>query len=146
MTQPTDSYIDPTQKEILIVDVIKKQLIRILIIYLLVTNVFIFLRMLLRLLGADPANMFAGFIFMVSGLFLLPFYGIFPQYREEIVAGKMYADVSAFVALFCSNVLVCLAMCLIFVLTRIVKTRKQANETVERSKPVDTTIAEESVD
>lgn len=141
-----NSYIDPTQKEILVVDVLKKQLIRALIIYLLVTNVFIFLRMVLRLFGADPENAFAGFIFIVSGFFLIPFFGMFSQSQDTIIAGDPEVDVSAFIALFCSNILVFLAMSVIYVATRMIKTRKQAKETVERSKPVDTTVAEESVD
>jgi YggT family protein len=141
-----EKHIDPAQKELLVVDVLKRQLIRILIIYLLVTNVFIFLRMLLRLFGADPENLFAGFIFLVSGFFLLPFFGIFPQYNEDIIAGDMFVDVPAFIALFCSNVLVILAICIIYVAARMVKTKKQARETLEKSKTVDATEAETAVE
>jgi hypothetical protein len=142
----TNTYVNPAQKEMLVIDVIKKQLIRVLVIYLLVTNVFIFLRMVLRLLGADPQNIFAGFIFLVSGFFLLPFYGIFPQYRDEIIAEKISVDISAFIGLFCLNILVLLAMSIIYVSTRMIKTRKKTEETVEKSKTVDTTVAEQSVD
>src|SRR5205823_1646645 len=132
-----NTYINPAQKEILVVDVLKRQLLRLLVMYLLVSNVFIFLRMVLRMFGADPQNFFAGFIFIISGFFLLPFYGIFPQYRDEIAAGQHYMDVSAFIALFCSNILVFLVMSIIYIFTRMVKTRKQARETIEKSKPVD---------
>ena len=102
--------------------------------------------MLLRLFGADPNNLFAGFIFLVSGFFLLPFLGIFPQYRNDIVAGHMSVDISAFIALFCSNVLIVLSMCIIYVATRMVKTRKQTSETMEKSKPVDASAAEQAVE
>jgi YggT family protein len=141
-----ETYIDPAQKEILVIDVLKRQLIRLLIIYFLITNVFIFLRILIRLFGADPQNFFAGFIFLISGFFLLPFYGIFPQYRDVIIAGESSVDVSAFIALFCSNILIFLAMGIIYIGTRIIKTRKQAKETLEQSKPVDATEAEHAVE
>lgn len=138
--------IEPAQKEILVVDVIKKQLIRLLFIYLLISNVFIFIRIILRAFGADPNNLFAGFIFLVSGFFLLPFFGIFPQSEEEIVAGNPTADTSALIAVFCSNILIFLAMGVIYILTRMVKTRKQEKETLKKSKPVDTTITKVAVD
>lgn len=138
--------IDSAQKEILVVDVIKKQLIRLLLVYLLVTNVFIFLRIILRAFGADPDNLFAGFIFLVSGFFLFPFFGIFPQSDEGIVAGNPTADISALVAVFCSNVLIFLAMGIVHIFTKMVKTRKQEKETIEKSKTVDTTITKIAVD
>jgi YggT family protein len=141
-----NTYINPAQKEILVVDVLKRQLLRLLVIYLLISNVFIFLRMVLRLFGADPQNFFAGFIFLISGLFLLPFFGIFPQYKEAIVAGKSYVDVSAFIALFCSNVLVILVISIVYIGTRMVKTRKQTRETLEKSKSIDASEAERIVD
>ena len=141
-----DIHIDAAQKEILVIDVLKRQIIRALIIYLLVSNIFIFLRMVLRLFGADPQNLFAGFIFLVSGFFLLPFYGIFPQFRDEIIAGKTTVDISAFISLFCSNVFVLLTMSVIYVVARMVKTRKQTAETVEKSKSVDATEAEQTVE
>jgi YggT family protein len=141
-----EEYINPAQKEILLIEVIRKQLVRALLIYLLVSNVFVFLRMVLRLMGADPENFFAGFIFAVSGFILLPYAGIFPQFREPIIAGRSVVDISAFISIFCSNVLVLLAISVIFIVTRMLKTKKQASETVEKSKPVDATKAEESVD
>lgn len=141
-----DDQINPAQKEILLIDVIKKQLIRGLLIYFFVSNVFIFLRIVLRLFGADPNNFFAGFIYTISGIFLLPFFGIFPQYNEPIEAGDPTVDVSAFIAAFCINVLIMLAMIVIYIVSRMIKTRKQAHETVEKSKPVDATEAEEAVD
>ncbi len=141
-----DKHIEPAQKEIIVIDVIKKQLIRALFIYLLVSNVFIFLRIVLRMFGADPANIFAGFIFIVSGLFLLPFFGIFPRFYDPIVTGSPTADMSAIIALFCSNIMVFLIMSIIYVISRMLKTRKQTSETIKRSKPVDATAAENSVD
>jgi YggT family protein len=137
-----NTYINPAQKEILVVDVLKRQLLRLLVMYFLVTNVFVFLRMVLRMFGADPQNFFAGFVFLVSGFFLFPFYGIFPQYHDDIIAGKSSIDISAFIALFCSNILIFLAMTIIYISTRMVKTRKQARETLEKSKPVDAGEAE----
>ena len=141
-----DEHIDSAQKGILVVDVLKKQLIRGLFIYLLIAIVFIFLRMVLRLFGADPQNLFASFIFVVSGFFLLPFFGIFPRFREDIIAGEPTVDVSAFIALFCLNILIVLLMSVIYITARMVKTRKQARETVETSKPLDAIEAEDAVD
>ena len=66
MSMVAQTYINPAQKEILVVDVLKRQLLRLLVIYLLVSNVFIFLRMVIRLFGADPQNLFAGFIFLAD--------------------------------------------------------------------------------
>lgn len=43
---------------------------------LLVLEVIFTLRFLLKLLGADPANAFAGFIYGLSGFFLAPFRGL----------------------------------------------------------------------
>ncbi len=144
MAQP--EKIEEAQKEILVIDVLKRQIIRILFMYLLVSNVFVFLRMLLRMFGADPQNAFAGFIFFVSGIILLPFFNIFPQSQETIIAGEQHVDSSAFIAIFCSNILILLAICLIYIVTRMIKTRKQTNEAVETSKPVDAEEAEAAVD
>lgn len=141
-----DDYIDPAQKEILLIDVIKKQLIRGILIYFFISNVFIFLRIVLRLFGADPANLFAGFIYAVSGFFLLPFVGFIPRFAKPIQANEPVVDVTAFIAAFCIDVLVILAIIVIYLGTRMIRTRRQAREAVEKSKPVDATEAEDAVD
>lgn len=119
-------------------EVLRKQLLRGLFVFMILANVFLFLRFFLRMFGADPANPFAAFIFTLSSIFMWPFFGIFPQYRDEIIAGDMTADVSAIVAGFCYNILLIAAMIIIQVVTSMFRARRQAKETVEKSKPINT--------
>jgi hypothetical protein len=126
------------QKEVLIMEVLRKQLLRGLFIFLLLSNVFLFLRIVLRLFGADPLNPFAAFIFALSSVFMFPFFGIFPQYNDRIIAGDMTVDMSAFIAGFCYNVLVITAMVVIQIVASIMRTRRQQQESVKKGKPINT--------
>jgi glucan phosphoethanolaminetransferase (alkaline phosphatase superfamily) len=125
-----------SQKDIVVMEVLRKQLLRGLFIFMIVSNVFLFLRIFLRLLGADPANPFAAFIFALSGLFMLPFFGIFPQFRDQIAPGQMTVDISAFAAGFCYNVLIISAMIVVQVIFSIMRTKRQEKESVEKDKPI----------
>lgn len=132
------------QKEVLVMEVVRKQIIRGLCIFLLVSNVFLFLRFFLRLMGANPDNFFAGIIFMISNLFLFPFFGIFPRFRDEIIAGEMTVDISAVTAGFCYNILIVLAMIVIHVVTSMLRAKKQADESVKRGKPMNTQTVDQT--
>jgi hypothetical protein len=133
-----------SQKELLVLEMVRKETLRALFIFLLVSNVFLFLRFFLRIFGADPQNAFASFIFLISNLFLLPFFGIFPHFRDQIVAGQMAFDFSAMTAGFCYNILIILIMCVIQIITSMVRTRKQTHETVDKGKPIDTQPIEQT--
>lgn len=134
----------PSQKEIVTLEAIRKQIMRGIFIFMVFFNVFLFLRFFLRLFGADPTNPFAGFIFAVSGLFLLPIFGIFPTFKDEIVAGQMAVDVSAFVAGFCYNVLSFMIMIILQIVSSMMRMNKQKKETVEKGKPINTKPIDES--
>ncbi len=127
-----------SQKELLVLETLRKEVIRGLFIFLLISNVFLFLRFFLRLFGADPNNAFASFIFGVSNIFLFPFVGIFPRFRDEIIPGEMAVDLSAMTAGFCYNILIILIMCVIQIVTSMLRTSKQAQESVEKGRPINT--------
>jgi len=93
------------EKKVIKVDAAKKEIIRILFIILLLAVVFIFLRLVLKLFGANPETVFVGFIYLVSGFFMLPFFGIFPQYND-VLPGRATVDVVAIIALFCYLILI----------------------------------------
>jgi len=46
--------------------------------FLMVLEVILVIRFLLMMFGAEPANIFAGFIFSLTGILLVPFNGIIP--------------------------------------------------------------------
>ena len=133
----TVDKIDEPHKELFAWEVWKKEIIRGLLIFWLVSTVFLFLRIVLRGLGSNPDSLFAGFIYLVSGFFLLPFYGIFPQLRDEIIGGRPSFDPAAFTAIFCYTILVLLAMAVVAIGVNMFKTRKQMDETVEKDNPID---------
>lgn len=134
----------PSQKEIAAMEAIRKQIMRGIFIFIVFFNVFLFLRFFLRLFGADPVNPFAAFIFAVSGLFLIPIFGIFPNFRDEIVAGQMAVDVSAFVAGFCYNILSFMIMIILQIASSMMRMKKQTKETVEKGKPINTRPVDET--
>jgi hypothetical protein len=140
------TYIDPVKKNLLTIESIKKEILRGLSILLLVSLVFLFLRIMLRLFGANPETAFAGFIFLISGIFLLPFFGIFPRMSDRIVAGQMTIDASALVAFFCYLILILLAMSVTQIVANILKTEKQKDATVKKSHPIDTSIVDQSIE
>lgn len=129
---------NPSQKEIVAMEAIRKQIMRGIFIFMIFFNVFFFLRFFLRLFGADPSNPFAAFIFIVSGLFLLPIFGIFPNFRDEITAGQMAVDISAFVAGFCYNVLSIMIMIILQIATSMMRMKKQTKESLDKGKPINT--------
>ncbi len=49
--------------------------------FIVVLEVTLFLRFFLKLIGADPLNLFAGFLFSLTDIVLYPFAGIVPAYR-----------------------------------------------------------------
>lgn len=128
-------HLDRTDKELLVIDVLRKQILRMLSIFLILANVFLFLRIVLRLFGADPTNPFAAFIFVLSTVFMLPFIGIFPQFRDEIIAGEMTVDISAFIAGFCYNILVVVTMVIIQIVSSIIRMSKKQKDPYEKRKP-----------
>lgn len=67
---------------------------------------------------------------------MLPFFGIFPQFRDEIIPGEMTFDVSAFAAGFCFNVLSITVMVVTQIVVSILRTRRQEKEALEKDKPI----------
>ena len=125
------------EKQLIVIEAVKKEIIRVLLLFLLVSVVFLFLRILLELLGADPQTLFAGFIYLVSDLFLFPFFGIFPQFRETIHPGQPTADIRAFIAIICYIILDLLAVAVVTIGATIFKTGKQVDAKVEKDTYVD---------
>jgi hypothetical protein len=137
--------ISTAQTAMVKVEALKKLILRGLFIYMLVFNVFLFLRIVLRSFGADPQTIFSGFIFLVSGVFLLPFFGMFPQFRDTIFAGQGTFDVLSMIALFCTNVLLLLTMAVVQIGSTMMRTTQQATETVDRKRTVDSAIVDQSI-
>src|SRR5258708_40228882 len=95
-TEITASKMDTAEKDLIVIEATKKEILRGLLIFWLVSSVFLFLRIFLRALGADPHSPFAMFIYFISGIFLLPFWGIFPQFQDTILSGQHKFDSPAF--------------------------------------------------
>ncbi len=137
--------LDTGTKDLLVMEATKKEIIRGLSIFLLTTFVLLFLRFILRLLGASAASLFAGFIYLISDLLLLPFFGIFPQFHTEILPGQMAFDAEALVAIFCYLVLYILAIAIVWLGSKMLKTGKQVEETVQKDNPVNPAEVEKVV-
>jgi hypothetical protein len=124
------------RKKLFILEGGKKKIIRILTILWLVSTVFLFLRMLLESLGFDPKSIFAMFIYIVSSIFLLPFFGIFPHFTNSIQPGKPVFDSPALTGIFCYTVLTLLAVAVTHLMTKILKTEKQVDEKIEKNNQI----------
>jgi hypothetical protein len=133
------------QKELLVIENFRKELLRGLFILLLVSLVFLFLRILLKLIGANPENIFTGFIYIVSGIFLLPFFGILPEMDNEL-PGEPSVDTPAFIAFFCYIVLILLAMAVIQIGSMIMRSNKKVKKTLEEERTIDTTVVDDVVE
>lgn len=135
---------DPThkvnnaEKRLIVIEATKRELLRGLLIMFLVIFVFLFLRIVLKLAGSDPQALFVSFIYLISDIILLPFFGIFPQFHQPPLPGRVAIDITAMIAIFCYPILIFLAMSVVGIGANILKTEKQKEETVEKSKPVDT--------
>src|SRR5437762_1831664 len=108
-----ETYISGVQKKLIIIEAARKEIIRGLWIFLLVSFVFLSLRIILRAFGASPMSLFAGFIYLVSSIFLLPFFGIFSQSNVAIIPGDAMFDGTAVFAIFSYLVLVLLIVAVI---------------------------------
>lgn len=128
--------INTGEKIIIVIDATKKEVIRALGILLLVSEVLIFLRIILKLFGADPQSIFVKFIYIASGAFLLPFFGMFPQFQDP-VPGQGAIDAVAMIGLLSYLILVPVSMMIIQIGTSILKIGKKVAETVERDNPID---------
>jgi hypothetical protein len=134
--------INSTEKEILSLEATKKKLLRGILIFWLLSTVFLFLRIILEAFGSDPKSLFAACIYFLSGLFLLPFWGIFPNYQDTIQAGKPTFDAPAAVAIFCYTILVILALSVTWIVIKNIKTGKQIDKIKSENKPLDPTKSE----
>jgi len=136
---------NPTQKNFLTLEARKKDITRGLIIFWLVSTVLLFLRIFLEGLGSDPKSAFVFLIYLLSSIFLLPFFNIFPNQSDTIQPGQPTFDSSAFTAIFCYTVLVILAWAVLNLVIKILKTEKQVDETVKRNNLLDPRISEKVV-
>lgn len=143
--EKVEKKLDSAEKDLVVYEATKKKILRSLVIFWLISTVFLFLRMFLEALGSDPKSLFAAFIYLISGLFLLPFFGIFPHFGDTIQPGRPTFDAPAITAVFCYTVLVILAMVVILIATKMLKTGKQVDETVAKDNPVDPTESERVV-
>lgn len=131
------TQISPAKKKFILIEADKKKINRFLLILWLVSTVFLFLRILLESLGSDPRSLFAAFIYIISGIFLLPFFGIFPNSENTMQPGISTFDEPAFVCIVCYTILILLAVALTYILTKMLKTEKQVDETVRKNNPID---------
>lgn len=139
--------IGPAEKDLLIAEKKKKTKIRWLIIFLLVAVVFLFLRVFLQLIGSNPNSLFTMFVYFVSDIFMIPFFGMFHQIHPAIRPGHtITVDSAAFVAIFSYIILTTLAIAVIYIRTNMKKTNKEVDETIKKSKPVDKSIVSTTVD
>ncbi len=59
--------------------------------------VFLALRLVLVMLGANEGNVFVDFVYMVGGFFAAPFFGLF---NYQPVYGQFYFELGTFIAIF----------------------------------------------
>jgi hypothetical protein len=140
-----DINIDPVAKKLIVLEARKKEIFRGLIIFLLFSTGTLFLRIILRAVGANPQSLFAGLVYVISTIFLLPFLNIFPQFQDMPIAGKPAFDASAAVAIFCYIVLVLAIMAVTYIAIRILNIEKQVDAVVKKDHPVDTRIVNEVI-
>ena len=133
------------EKDFFKLEAAKKNILRGLLIFWLTATVFLFLRILLAALGADPQSFFASLIYFISGIFLLPYSGIFPYYNDTLVAGRSSFDAPATVAIFCYTVLTLFAVGIDLIVTKMMKTEEQVDEVVEKDHLVDPTLSEQLI-
>jgi hypothetical protein len=133
------------EKDFVVIEAVKKEIIRGMFAFWLVSTVFLFLRMFLKALGADPQSFFVALIYFISGVILLPFFGMFPNARDGIEPGRPTFDGSALTAIFCYTLLIMLCVAVTLIVARMVKTSKQVKETVEKDNLIDPTTSEQVV-
>lgn len=133
----TTKKVYKVEKDLVVIEAVKKEVIRGLGIFLLLAVTFLFLRIVFALLGSNPNSLFAGFVYLVSGIFLLPFWGIFPQLRTNPVAQEIIFDSAAFIALFSYLLVIPLTMAIVAIVASMFKTNKQVHETVEKDTLID---------
>ncbi|SRR6266404_5775168 len=140
-----EQKIKPAEKKFFILEGSKKNINRFLGIFWLVSTAFLFLRIFLESIGSDPRSIFVTIIYIISGVFLLPFFGILPGFNNTIQPGKPTFDAPALTAIFSYTILILLAVALTHLFTKIMKTEKQVDETVEKNNPVSPTKAENEI-
>lgn len=131
-----EHIITPAEKKFFILEGNKKKIIRFLWIFWLLSTGFLFLRIFLETMGADPHSLFVMIIYLISGIFLLPFYGLFPYAASTIQPGKPTFDATALTCIFCYTVIILIASIIIHLVTGIKKIEEQVDETVEKNNPV----------
>lgn len=137
--------IDSAQKKILVIESWRKEIIRWLFVFLLVSSTFLFLRFFLKLIGANPESVFAAFVYLISGIFMLPFFGIIPS-EQPPVSGQMDFDGTALLAIFCYLILVLMGVAVVHLSAKIFKIGKQKEGSVRKEEIVDTSVIDENVD
>lgn len=141
-TQNIAGQIKPAEKKLLQVEALKKAIIRGLSIYWLVSTVFFLLRIILEAIGSNALSPFAFFIYLVSNIFLLPFFGILPNFRNTIVSGQSTFDAPALLAIFCYSILIPLVMAVTYIAVKIFRTARQVEETLNKNNPIDPSVPE----
>ncbi len=135
----------PAQKELVVIEAKKKAIVRGAGIFWLFSTVFIFLRFFLEAIGSDPQSFFVSLIYVISSIFLFPFFGIFPHLRSVLQPGEPTFDPMALTAIFCYTILVLLTIGVAPLTARIFKTRKHVKETVDNDQIIDPTVAEKII-
>ena len=137
--------IDSSQKKILVIESLRKEIIRWLFVFLLVAGTFLFLRFFLKLIGANPDSFFAAFVYLISGIFMLPFFGIIPNELPP-AAGQMDFDGTALLAIFCYIILVLMGVAVVHLGAKIFKIGKQKEGSVQKKEIFDTSVIDENVE
>lgn len=132
--------VGPVQKKLFVIEARRNEIIRGLIIFLIISTTFLFIRIVLRMMGANPTSLFAGIIYLISTILLLPFINIFPQFHDIPIKAEPTFDASAFIAIFSYLFLVLLAIGIIYLIFRIVKTEKTVKEVLKKNQPVNKEI------
>lgn len=137
--------IDSAQKELVIIETAKKEIIRWVIVFWLVESTFLFLRIFLEALGTNSQAYFVELTYLISSVFMVPFSGMFPQFESTLQPGVPTFDVSAVVALICYTVMIFFTVGMVSMISKILKTEKQEKQIIEKNNPVDPTVAEKIV-
>lgn len=105
--------------------------IRSLWIALIVVDFLLFVRIILKVFGANPMSPIVFIWYAITGILLLPFYGIFPEphYSSDIVV-----DVVAMIALVIYTGLFLTGMVVILLVAKIMRRKEEVQGTGENQQ------------
>jgi hypothetical protein len=131
-------------KKLLTIEFGRREILRGLGILLLLSFVFLFFRLVFKGFGANPLTPFVGLVYLISSIFLIPFFGIFPEPSDPGTGAAF--DTTAMIGMFSYLIFVTVAMVVVQVVAAMLKTKRQVKETLDREQSIDARIVDEAIE